>query len=83
MPKQTIDFIRQVPVFGLTHGCVHNIMGNEKSGLYNDKAYIEALIKSGQTIRADLKKKSALFKKLTKAKTAEGKTRINFFSVCL
>jgi hypothetical protein len=44
-----------------------------KSGLYNDKAYVESLIKTGQTIRSDLKKKSALFKKLSKAKTAEGK----------
>jgi len=73
MPKQTIEFIKNISVFGLTHGCVHNIMGNEKSGLYNDKAYVESLIRTGQTIRSDLKKKSALFKKLSKAKTAEGK----------
>ncbi len=78
MPKQTIEFIKNMTVFGLTHGCVHNIIGNEKSGLYNDKAYVEALIKSGQTIRSDLKKKSALFKRLTKAKTAEGKTQIDY-----
>ena len=73
MPNQTIEFIKNIPVFGLTHGCVHNIMGNEKSGLYNDKAFVESLINTGQTIRSDLKKKSALFKRLTKAKTAEGK----------
>ncbi len=58
MPKQTIEFIKNISVFGLTHGCDHNIMENEKSGLYNDKAYVESLIRTGQTIRSDLKKTS-------------------------
>jgi hypothetical protein len=48
-------------------------MENEKSGLYNDKAFVESLINTGQTILLDLKKKSALFKRLSTAKTAEGK----------
>ncbi len=66
MPKQTIEFIKNISVFGLTHGCVHNIMGNEKSGLYNDKAYVESLIRTGQTIRSDLKKKSGCSKNCLK-----------------
>jgi len=47
-------------------------MVKEKNVLDNDKSYIESLIRTGQTIRSDLKKKLALFKKLSKAKTAEG-----------
>jgi len=72
MPKQTLEFIKNIAIFGLNHGFVHKIIGNETSGLYNDKAYIESLIRTGQTIRSDLQKKSALFKKLSKAQTAEG-----------
>jgi hypothetical protein len=79
MPKQTLEFIKNIAILGLTHGCVHNIMGHEKNGLENDKAYIESLIRTGQTIRSDLKKKSELFKKLSKAKTAEGKP-LNIFN---
>jgi len=72
MPKQTVEFIKNIAVFGLSHGCLHNIMVKEKNVLDNDKSYIESLIRTGQTIRSDLKKKLALFKKLSKAKTAEG-----------
>ena len=72
MPKQTIDFIRQLPTFGINHGCLSNIMGNEQSVLANDVGYINTLIRTAKSIKCDLKKKAALYIRIQKAVTNEG-----------
>lgn len=68
MPKQTVEFLRQFSLSAVSMGCVSQIYGNVKTMVEDDIKFVESLKNKVLSIRCALKKKKALFIKVSNTK---------------
>jgi len=88
MPKQTVEFLRQVAIIGVSAGCIIQHNGTANQPVKNDLKCIRSLIEKARNIRATLMNKKALFIKMSKTPSIIGKIELinlihfylNFFS---